>query len=227
MSNNFLSAVDDLLRFFRDVPRTVDFKTTYRTRLPSSKVETVAKWLEHVGDVFQAGYLREAYQKLLKLIDSEPVDPDSLTLTAVEERRLAAMNEEDRRLAMEHLHRLGSEEELRQDLQVAADDLVTLLEGVNQGHDTGGRGVSLQDAAECVRLSDPDGQGELVKRWRNSRDPKLPESIGKSPEHSQRKLYEPAAFLRFLKKVEGAEADRDYRLSAHFRKVSRLPRPAK
>ena len=86
------------------------------------------------------------------------------------------------------------------------------------------KGVSLQDAASCVRSGDPVGQTSIVDAWRKSRTPKLPSPIGKAPEHRQRNLYEPAALLEFLKQVEGAEADRDFRLNAYFRKVSRKPR---
>ncbi len=86
------------------------------------------------------------------------------------------------------------------------------------------KGVSLRDAAEQVRPHDSDGQTELIKTWRNSRSPKLPVPLGKCPLHSQMNLYEPAAFLRFLQLVEGERADRDFGLSAHFRKVSRFPR---
>lgn len=87
------------------------------------------------------------------------------------------------------------------------------------------RGVSLQDAAERIRPDDPEGQKQLVRGWQKSRTPKLPAPIGKCPDHSQRNLYEPAAILRFLKQFEGPEADRDFALSAYFRKVSRRPRP--
>ncbi len=87
-----------------------------------------------------------------------------------------------------------------------------------------GRGVSLLDAAERIRPDDEEGQSLLVRQWQKSRKPKLPPSMGKSPEHAQRNLYEPAAILRFLKIVEGAEIDADYGLFPYFRKVSRFPR---
>jgi len=84
----------------------------------------------------------------------------------------------------------------------------------------------LQDAAERIRPDDPEGQRRLVRQWQKSRDPRLPVPIGKCPTHSQRNLYEPAAILRFLEKVEGAMVDRDFALSAYFRKVCRCPRSA-
>ncbi|MHC4178535.1 MAG: hypothetical protein ACYSWU_13575 [Planctomycetota bacterium] len=86
------------------------------------------------------------------------------------------------------------------------------------------KGVSLQDAAAKIRDGDPDGQRELVRAWRGLRNPKLPKPIGKCPNHSQRNLYEPAALIACLKKVEGEKVDRDFRLNAHFRQVSREPR---
>ena len=87
------------------------------------------------------------------------------------------------------------------------------------------KGVSLQDAAERIRSGDPRGQAAMVKGWRNSRDPKLPVPIGKSPGHAQRNLYEPAALMAFLRKIEGKEVDSDFDLNAHFQQVSREPRP--
>ena len=86
------------------------------------------------------------------------------------------------------------------------------------------KGVSLQDAASRIRNGDPGGQGTLVKAWRNSRNPKLPIPIGSCPSHSQRNLYEPAALLAFLKKTEGERVDKDFGLSAYFRRISRLPK---
>ncbi len=85
------------------------------------------------------------------------------------------------------------------------------------------KGVSLRDAATMVRPNDPNGQDALYDAWRKSRNPKLPKPIGKAPEHKQRNLYEPAALLKFLKEFEGPSVDRDFGLSSHFRKVSRLP----
>ena len=87
------------------------------------------------------------------------------------------------------------------------------------------KGVSAQDAAERIRPNDPEGQGNLVKSWRNSTDPKFPRPIGKAPEHKQMNLYKPAEILDFLKKVEGKAVDKERHLSAHFHKVERYPRP--
>ena len=130
LAKQLAETIDSLLRQFRDF--RVDYSTTYRSRLPSRKVETVAKYLDHVGQVFQADALRKEYQTLRELVYAEPADPDSFKLTDLEERRLAAMNDEERRLAMECLRRLGSEEELQRDLQRTADRLVAVLEDVKE-----------------------------------------------------------------------------------------------
>lgn len=85
-------------------------------------------------------------------------------------------------------------------------------------------GVSLRTAATRIRQGDRKGQEELMKRWRNSKAPRLPDAIGKNPRHSQQNLYEPAALLSFLKKVEGDNVDRDWDLTTYFRDVCKPPR---
>ncbi len=92
--------------------------------------EVVGKYLDHIGEVFLAKDLREAYESLRKTVYAKPTDPDSLKLTDLEERRLAAMSDEDRQLAMEILRRAGSEEELQREVQRTADRLVEVLEEV-------------------------------------------------------------------------------------------------
>lgn len=119
----FVEAVDFLLRFFDDV--RVDFSSSYRTRVPTRKVECVAKYLDRDGDIAQADALRDEYKRWLEVFKSEPVDPDSIALTDVEEQRLAAMNDEDRRLMREYV--LGSEGQLRRELRAAANSIRSIL----------------------------------------------------------------------------------------------------
>ena len=146
MSAQFIEAVESLLQFFGDLH--VDFKGSYRTRLPSRKLECVAKYLDHAGGVFQADALREAYEWVRKKFYAKPVDPDSFPLTDVEERRLAVMNDEDRRLARQYLRRAGSEEQLRQDLQAAAGRMVELLQEVKRN--ATGRGDAILVEVERI-----------------------------------------------------------------------------
>ena len=175
LAKQLAETIDSLVRQFGDLPQHVDFSTDYRTRLPSRKVEIVAKHLDQVGEVFLADALREAYKRLHEAVFAKPVDPDSLTLTDAEEQRLAAMNDEDRRLAMENLRRLGSEEELQRDLQRTADRMVELLEEVKGkvagrtngtgGEDDGGGELAPPRTpayqSKCVKLFGPGEQPEV------------------------------------------------------------------
>ncbi len=105
---------------------------------------------------------------------------------------------------------------------VGGDRIKRNGEGCNGAADT--KGVSPRDAAEKMRPGDKDGQRNLTKTWANSRDPKLPATIGKDPKHAQRNLYKPTSLIKFLKIIEGERVDQDFGLSGYFREVSRLPR---
>ena len=136
LAKQLAETMDSLLQQFRDF--RVDYSTTYRSRLPCREVEIVAKHLDRIGEVFLADDLRHAYGSFRKAVFAKPADPDSLTrtLTDAGEEHLAAMTDENRRLAMEYLRRLGSEEELQRDLQRAADRMVEVLEKVKAAHKT-------------------------------------------------------------------------------------------
>lgn len=85
-------------------------------------------------------------------------------------------------------------------------------------------GVSLIDVALLLSDGEKSAAKLTKKRWSNSRNPKLPESIGFDPSHSQSKLYSPSAILQFVKILETlSDAD----VSRHLvtlRQKERLPR---
>ena len=87
------------------------------------------------------------------------------------------------------------------------------------------KGVTLRDAAEIIRSDDTREATRLTRTWRNSKNPKLPPSIGKCPKCRQSNLFKPDELMVFLKEIEGKRVDQTYRLSAYLRKVSREPRP--
>lgn len=63
-------------------------------------------------------------------------------------------------------------------------------------------GVSLRDVASLLNDGDPDAIRDTKKRWHNSRDPKLPDSLGKCAADNKSGLYAPSAILEFVQKVE-------------------------
>ena len=63
-------------------------------------------------------------------------------------------------------------------------------------------GVSLRDVASLLNDGDPDAIRDTKKRWHNSRDPKLPDSLGKCAADNKSGLYAPSAILEFVKKVD-------------------------
>lgn len=70
------------------------------------------------------------------------------------------------------------------------------------------RGVSLRDVASLLTDGDRDAIRDTKRRWHNSRNPKLPESLGKCSTDSRAYLYALSAILNFVRKVEkrtGAE----------------------
>lgn len=64
-------------------------------------------------------------------------------------------------------------------------------------------GVSLFDAACIANEEDKEAARIAKKNWQNSRNPKLPEPIGISSQHSQTELYDISELLKFIAIVEG------------------------
>jgi transcriptional regulator with XRE-family HTH domain len=118
--------------------------------------------------IFEADALREGYNRLLALFYSEPVDPNSIPLTEVEEEHLAAMTDEDRKLRMELLVGVGSERNLQRDLQLAIDQIVKLLQDAKKKR-VGKAGFRPRSSKDESNLSARDalkGQPpEKKKRW--------------------------------------------------------------
>lgn len=64
-------------------------------------------------------------------------------------------------------------------------------------------GISLRDVASLLTDGDPEAIRDTKRRWHNSRDPKLPTSLGKCAADNRSGLYAPSAILKFVKNVEG------------------------
>lgn len=67
---------------------------------------------------------------------------------------------------------------------------------------TAARGVSLLDVALLLNDGDDAAARTTRKRWQNSRNPPLPDSIGDDSEDSRTKLYAPSAIFAFVEIVE-------------------------
>ena len=63
-------------------------------------------------------------------------------------------------------------------------------------------GVTLLDAALALCDGDDVAAKAVKDRWRKLREPKRPDAIGKDPSHCQTNLYEPAAIVAWLKKIQ-------------------------
>jgi hypothetical protein len=160
MSAQFIEAVESLLRFFGDLPGAVEFKDSYRTRLPTMTVENVATCLEHEHRIFEARALRHDYELVRVAFYAKRVHPDSLMLSDEEKRRLAAMNSRERRRAIMFL--CGSTNQLQRDLRVAIDRIVTLLRDVRKSGKTRiERDEANARARGALRGRPPKGN----KRW--------------------------------------------------------------
>ena len=124
-------------------------------------MECVAKYLDHTGHVFQADALRHDYERLRKVFRSKPGDPDSLVLSDEESRHLAAMDDDDRKLAVEFLYR--SEEGLQRDLQAAVGRLVELLQEVKRTLKDAASGAA-GDGGKPPEVA-PSGPVVLLASW--------------------------------------------------------------
>lgn len=69
------------------------------------------------------------------------------------------------------------------------------------------RGVSLRDIALLLNESDKFAATRTIKRWHNSREPKLPAALGNDTQDSRAELYALSAILRFVKKIEGCSQE--------------------
>ena len=120
---------------------------------------------------------------------------------------------------------------LAQNYAIVADWLAAVMDGDKKADDSttppgdpkGVRGVTLQLAAEQMRPGEPHSQEKLIKQWRNCRRAILPDPIGKTPGHSQRNLYEPAALIVFLENYFNESVAGEYGLSKAFREHSQKP----
>ena len=121
------------------------------------------------------------------------------------------------REGLAELRTIESWEKLRPDLNRFA-----IRQGLPEGKAAipAGWGVSLQIAANQIRPGEPDAQTELIKLWRNSKNPKLPRPIGKSPKHKQQNLYEPASIIAFLENIFGEPIAEEYGLRKAFSELS-------
>lgn len=87
------------------------------------------------------------------------------------------------------------------------------------------KGVTLRDAALLLN----DGDGGLatvtIERWRNSRAPELPSSIGKCPDHSQRDIFPLQTLRAFLDIMEPGKITPDFvrNLSTKLRQPRNSP----
>lgn len=81
-------------------------------------------------------------------------------------------------------------------------------------------GVSLMDAALLLTDGDAQAASATVKRWQDSRSPKLPIGIGKCPHHAQRNLYEVGELLKVLSVLEGEQKAASIRTSLRQKKRS-------
>lgn len=67
------------------------------------------------------------------------------------------------------------------------------------------KGVSLRDAAMFLNEFNETVARATVRRWRNSRSPKVPSPIGRDPDHHQRRLYPLPEILKFIENAEGPQ----------------------
>lgn len=116
------------------------------------------------------------------------------------------------RSLIQHVMELGEQDE---SIDGSGSPLVTT---------TRKKGVSLQDAALILVSEDSILAKELVKRLQNLRSPKLPDDIGFDPQHSQRKLYEPAALSDFLEKTESKSLCDERDLRKGLKQKARYPK---
>lgn len=86
-------------------------------------------------------------------------------------------------------------------------------------------GVALLDAAMILNDADDTLAKEKKRAWQNSRNPKLPESIGYCKTHSQRKLYRLTDLCDFVESIEGDAICKKYRLRSALMNKARPPRP--
>lgn len=93
--------------------------------------------------------------------------------------------------------------------------------------DESAKGVSLQDAALILSERESSAARLVVKRWRESRDPKLPKSIGVDLNHRQRQLFKLEQLLKFIGQTEGESAASQCRsaLKSLLRAARRPSRP--
>ena len=66
-------------------------------------------------------------------------------------------------------------------------------------------GCSLLDAALYLNDFNETVARATVRRWRNSRSPKVPSPIGRDPDHRQRRLYQLPEMLKFIETAEGPQ----------------------
>ncbi len=84
------------------------------------------------------------------------------------------------------------------------------------------KGVSLRDAALLLSDNESTAATDAAKRWRNFRDPKLPDPIGNDCRKSQAYLYQLDALADFIEIVETTAAANLCRQK--LRKMCRSPR---
>jgi len=65
------------------------------------------------------------------------------------------------------------------------------------------QGISLKEAALILANDDEEQAGERAQKWMNQKSVVRPNSIGFHERHKQIPIYEPAATVTFIKKVEG------------------------
>jgi hypothetical protein len=225
-----LELIDDLLVVAREAASETDSLARLvasLSRLDLGKAQSAAVYLVERGFSGHAYRLTQDVERLRQKADeafrvpfvAEPTPDDRKQ----ERRCLGALHSQARRL-LDFLNELNSlvdeDDGTAKPATAAGGDDVTPATQVRRQ-----KGVALRHAAEKIRPQDPEGQNALCEAWRKSRTPQLPASIGKSKTHRQRNLYEPAALLAFLKKIEGERVDQDFGLSGWFRQVSDFPRP--
>jgi len=108
--------------------------------------------------------------------------------------------------------------------QVLARKVATDVGGVPGADDGTAHGVSLLDAALILTDEDKKLAPKKVQAWQRIRKPACPPSIGKSPEHKQKNLYEPSALCDYLEQVEDATVWKPRRLRERLKAKARRPR---
>lgn len=110
----------------------------------------------------------------------------------------------------------------------AVEGVVEMMALAAQGQNAtrGRKGIWLRKASEVLQANDRERIQDQVKRWRQSRVP-LPPVLGFHPGHSQIRLYEPSAFVEWVKKVDGYLTTSEDELIRVFTSISVEPAPKK